>query len=410
MAKDRYLIGLDVGSGTIRTVIAVKSDEQALPDIIGVGVHASNGMRKGVIVDSEETVSCITAAIEAAEYMAGEPIDHAYVSIGGQSLKTVPAKGVVAVSGKTGEITASDVARVIDVAQNISVPGNRQILRVIPHSFVVDDQDFIKDPVGMTGIRLEANTHVVTSTGNVVKNLTRCVHQAGIDIDDLIPNVLASSEAVLSKKQKELGVVLIDIGAGSTSVSVYEEGSLLMAEVLPVGADHITNDLAIGLRTSVDVAEKIKIEYGSCLQSDVKTDEKIDLSHLVGMDQVVLRKQVVQIIEARMYEILSLVYEELRKVNRAGMLPAGAVLIGGGAKLAGVVDFTKEVLGLPVQVGYPVEFGGLRDRVDDPGFATVCGLLLWSMKSGKSENIFSRISVSSAVDTMKGFFKSFLPK
>ncbi len=248
MAKDRYLIGLDIGSANIRTVIAVKSDDQAIPDIIGVGVHASSGMRKGAIVDTEEMVSSITAAIEAAEYMAGEPIDHAFVSIGGQSLKTVPAKGVIAVGGKSGEITTSDVTRVMEVAQNIVVPGNRQILRVIPHSFVVDDQDYIKDPVGMTGIRLEANAHVVTSTSNVVKNLTRCVHQAGIDIDDLIPSILASSEVILSKKQKELGVVLIDIGAGSTGVAVYEEGSLVIAEVLPVGADHITNDLAIGLR------------------------------------------------------------------------------------------------------------------------------------------------------------------
>jgi len=246
----------------------------------------------------------------------------------------------------------------------------------------------------MSGIRLEANAHVVTSTTNSVKNLTRCIHQTGIDIDDLVPVFLAASESTLSKRQKELGVVIVDIGAGSTTVAVYEDGGLISSSVIPVGAEHITNDIAIGLRTSIDVAEKIKLEYGSCLKEDVLKDEKIDISHLTKMEgQIVSRDHIVQIIEARMYEIMSLVYEELSKVNRAGMLPSGAILTGGGSKIAGIVGFTKEVLGLPVQVGYPVEFGGLRDRVDDPSFATACGLLLWGMKSDKVGNIFSQISL-----------------
>ena len=410
MARDTFFIGLDIGTAMIRSVVAVKREEQMIPDIIGVGVHESLGMRKGVIVDSEETVSCITAAVEEAEKMAGEAIDHAFVSIGGVHLKTSPSRGVVAVGGKNGEIHSADVTRALEVAQNIPLSGNEQVLRVIPHSFSVDDQESIKDPIGMSGIRLEANAHIISTATNHVRNLTRCVHQTGIDIDDLVPIYLAASESTLSKRQKELGVVLIDIGSGSTSVVVYEEGGIVSSVVLPVGAGHITNDLAIGLRTSVDVAEKIKIEYGSCLKSDVTGDEHIDVSHLTGFDEQTLsRMQVVQIIEARMYEILSLVYEELRKVSRAGMLPAGAVITGGGAKLAGIVDFTKDVLGLPVQVGYPIEFGGLRDRVDDPGFATVTGLLLWGMKSDRNTGLLSQISLGSAVNTVKDFFRSLLP-
>lgn len=409
MARDSYFVGLDVGSSVIKAVVAVKREDQAMPDIIGVGTHASNGMRKGMIVDTEETVGSITAAIEAAEYMAGEPIDHAYISIGGSHLAVSPAKGVIAVSGKNSEITATDVSRALEVAQNQPMSGSREVLRVIPHSFTVDDQQHIKDPVGMRGIRLEANAHIVSSTGNVINNLTRCVHQAGIDIDDLVPVFLASSESILSKRQKELGVVHIDIGGGSTTVSVYEEGSLLLSKVLPIGAGHITNDLAIGLRTSIDVAEKIKVDYGSCLMSDVMDDEKIDISEIAKMDDIIIsRKQVVQIIEARMYEILSMVYEELQSIHRAGMLPAGAILTGGGAKLSGLVSFAKDTLGLPVQIGYPVEFGGLKDRIDDPRYATVTGLLLWAMKSGK-RSMFSNLSFGGIADSFKGLLKSFMP-
>jgi len=410
MAKDTYYFAIDIGTSSIRSAIAVKREHQTMPDIIGVGVSESLGIRKGVIVDSEETVSSITAAIEAAEYMAGEPIDHAYISIGGAKLNVASSKGVVAIASKNGEITANDVNRVIEVVQNDPLPQNKQILRVIPKSFTIDDQEDIKDPVGMSGIRLEAHAHIVTTTTNTVRNLTRCIHQTGIDIDDLVPVFLAASESTIGKKQKELGIINIDFGGGSTSIAIYEEGSLLSSTVIPIGSSHITNDLAIGLRTSVDVAEKIKIEYGSCLLDDAKENDKIDISHLSSLDNhIISRKQVVQIIQARIEEILSFVYQELQKVNKAGMLPAGAILTGGGAKLAGLVDFTKELLGLPVQIGYPIEFGGLKDRIDDPEFATVTGLLLWSMKSGRNSNIWSQISVGGMLGTVKGFFKSLLP-
>lgn len=409
MPKDQKIVGIDVGTNFIRTVVSVKKEDSNVPNIVGVGVKPSAGIRKGVIVDIEETVSAITAAVEEAERISGEPIDHAFLSIGGHTLGSQVQKGVVAISRPDGEITSQDVDRVIEVSQTFTLPGNRQVLRVIPRYFTVDDQSGIKDPTGMTGIKLEVNAYVITAATHAVKNLTRCVHQTGLDIDDIVPGYLSASEVVLSKRQKELGVVMVDIGGGTVSMVVFEEGNILHSAVLPVGANHITNDIAIGLRTSIDMADKLKLKFGTCISADVSRDEKIDLSKLSEMeDHAVSKYQIAQIIEARMTEIFSLVYEELRKIDRAGMLPAGAIITGGGAKLPGVVDLAKATLGLPAQVGFPLELEGMTDQIDDPSFACASGLAVWGAKTDSNLYSIGNFNIADTLDNVKNFFKNFL--
>lgn len=408
MAKERLICAIDIGSTKVRVIIGtVSEDTGSVPNIIGVGSASSQGLRRGAVVDVEETVKAITAAVEEAERMAGEPVDHAIVSLNGPSIVAQDSRGVIAVSRADGEILPEDVARVVEAAQAVSVPMNRKILKVLPRSFSVDDQAGIKDPVGMSGIRLEVEAHIITATSANVKNLTKCVHQTGIDVDDIIPSHLAAAEAVLSKRQKELGVALIDIGGGSVSIAVFEEGSVLTTAVLPIGAAHVTNDIAIGLRTSVDTAERIKIEFGTCQPNEVSKDDKIDLSSLSNLDQqVVSRFQLAQIIEARMQEVFQMVREQLAHIGRDGMLPAGAVLTGGGSKTAHFVDLAKEVLGLPVQVGYPVELEGIVDKIDDPSYATAIGLMIWGSRGQRGHSNYEHGRV---LGTLKEWFKSFLP-
>jgi len=411
MAKDRLICGIDVGSTKVRVIIGSLGEDgsghASVPNVIGVGVAPSLGVRKGAVVDVEETIKAITTAVEEAERMAGEPVDHAVISIGGPTIVSQDSRGVIAVSRADGEILPEDVARVVEAAQAVSVPMNRKILKVLPRSFAVDDQSGIKDPVGMSGIRLEVEAHIVTALAANVKNLTKCVHQTGVDVDDLVPTHLAAAEAVLSKRQKELGVVLIDIGGGCVSLAVFEEGTALTTACLPVGAAHITNDIAIGLRTSVDAAERIKIEFGTCQPNEVARDDQIDLSSFSNLDhQMVSRYQLAQIIEARLAEIFQMVREHLAHIGRDGMLPAGAVLTGGGSKTAHIVDLAKDTLGLPVQVGYPVELEGIVDKIDDPSYATAIGLLIWGSRSQRRSSSFERGRV---MGTLKEWFKSFMP-
>ncbi len=408
MAKDRLICGIDVGSTRVRVIVGTLSEEGGgVPNVIGVGSAQSLGVRKGAVVDVEETIKAITAAIEEAERMAGEPIDHAVVSIGGPTIVSQDTRGVIAVSRADGEILPEDVARVVEAAQAVAVPLNRKIIKVLPRSFSVDEQTGLKDPVGMAGIRLEVDAHIVTAMASNVKNLTRCVHQTGVDVDDFIPTHLAAAEAVLSKRQKDLGVVLIDIGGGSVSIAVFEEGSVLTTAVLPVGAAHITNDVAIGLRTSVDTAERLKVEFGTCRPSEVRVDDTIDLASLSALDQqVVSRHQLAQIIEARLLEVFQMVREHLAHIGRDGMLPGGAVLTGGGSKTAHIVDLAKDALSLPVQVGYPVELEGVVDRIDDPSYATAIGALIWG---SRGRGRFASADRGRVVGALKEWLKSFLP-
>jgi cell division protein FtsA len=383
----------------------------SLINIIGVGVAPSTGLRKGAVIDVEETINSITSALEDAERMAGEPINHVFLGIGGNHIGSINSKGVIAVSQAENEIVEDDVDRVLEAAQAITIPSNRRILRIIPKSFTVDEQKGIKYPVGMTGIRLEVETHMVTGFEPVIKNLEKCVLQSGVDIDDIIPTCLASAEAVLSKRQKELGVVVVDIGCGGTSICAFEDGSTLHTGVIPVGGENVTNDLAIGLRTSIDTAEKVKIEYGTMIPEDVNERETIDLSMLSKIDtHVVSKKQVAEIIQARYHEIFSFVRDELKKINRDGMLPAGVVLTGAAAKMPGAVELAREVLNLPTQIGFPQNYDGVVDKIDDPSYSTAIGLLLWGSRfEGRPHSGLKGFNFKKGLSGIINWFKNLVP-
>ena len=404
---DKVIAGLDIGSSKIRTVIGVTGESKEL-QIVGVGVSPSLGLRKGSVVDVNEVIANISASLEDTERMSGVPIHHVFVSIGGLHTESVNSRGVIAVGQK--EITENDVERVLEAAEAVSLPQNQRILRVIPKSFSVDGHKGIRSPIGMSGIRLEIDAHIVTGQAQTVENIEKCVHQSGVDIDDFVPSILAASEATLSRRQKELGVVLIDIGAYSTSLIAFEEGAVLHSAVIPAGGNSVTNDVAIGLRSSVDTAEKVKVEHGTCLPDEVSDRETIDLSQISKIDkQKISKKHLAEIIQARMHEIFVLVKDELRSIDRDGMLPAGALLTGAAVKMPGTIELAREVLGLPIQVGFPSEVGGVIDKIDDPSFATAAGLVVWGSKFEGRSYSFSFASFGKMFSSVGNFFRRLLP-
>lgn len=411
MARPKVVASLDIGSAKIRTVVGIQEDQNKVPNIIGVGIAPSTGLRKGAVIDVEETINSISASLEDAERMAGEPINHVFLGIGGNHIESINSRGVIAVAQSSNEISEEDVDRVLEAAQAVTIPSNRRILRIIPKTFTVDEQKGIKYPVGMTGIRLEVETHIVTGFEPTIKNLEKCVLQSGVDLDDIIPTCLAPAEAVLSKRQKELGVVVVDIGCGSTSISVFEDGSTLHTAVIPIGGENVTNDIAIGVRTSTDTAEKVKIEYGSTLPEDVSDRETIDLSLISKIDsQIISKKILCEIIQARYHEILLLVKDELAKIHRDGMLPAGVILTGAGSKIPGIIDMAREILNLPAQIGFPQNYDGVVDKIDDPAYATAIGLLIWGSRfEGRHHGGIKGINLKKGLSSMTGWFKNLFP-
>jgi len=418
MPKNQIIAGLDVGTSKVRTAVAsIKAEEGAKPKIIGTGESVSFGMRKGVVVDIAEMTKSIRKSIEQAERMVGSSIEKVYVAVGGSHIKAKTSKGIAAVSRADEEVTEEDVLRAISNASAVSLGPNKEILDIIARDFNLDGQEGIRDPREMSGVRLEVDTLIIEGQAQHLKNLRKCLALNRIEIEGLILNILAASEAVLSKKQKELGVLVLDFGAGTTGMSVYEEGKLLDVVILPVGAAHITNDIAIGLRTSIETAEKIKLSYGSCLPEEISKKDIIDLSKIDEKEEgVASRKEVARIMEARIDEIFSLVNKELRRMGKERLLPAGAVLVGGGAKIPGIIDLAKDKLKLNVQIGYPQEIDGLVEKVDDPSFATVVGLIFKALefsrgKGGKTS--FSAASARGAAGRVKGFlkgiFRNFVP-
>jgi cell division protein FtsA len=378
MSKKEIIVGLDIGSSYVRTVIAqiVPSEENLR--VIGVGMAPAFGVRRGIIVDLEEIIKSISESMNLAERTAGVEAKYAITGIGGNHISSQYSKGVIAVGRADGEVVPDDISRVINAAQAISIPPNKEIIHIIPKSYSLDDQKNIRDPLGMSGVRLEVDAMIIEGSTPHIKNLNKCIEEAGLIAESFVLSPLAAAKAVLSKRQKELGVVLVDIGGGSTSVAVFEENDLLRVSVIPVGGNHITNDIAIGLRTSIDVAEKIKLEFGNASPKEIGKKENIDLSQLDSNEEgIVSRHHVAEIIEARMEEIFIMVNRELQLIGKERLLPAGAVITGGTAKLPGCVDLAKNILALPSQTGFPVPLGGLVDKIDDPAFATVIGLILW---------------------------------
>lgn len=407
MPKDNLYVGLDVGS----TKVAITCGEivEGMINIAGFIKVPNNGVRKDVVVDIEDTVSSISEALEKLETISARRISSAVIGISGPHIQTSLSKGVVAVARADGEITASDVERVIEAARTLALPPNREILHCLPRSFTVDGQEKIEDPVGMTGIRLEVEALVISGATGAIKNLTKCVYQAGLDFDDLVFSPLAAAQSMISKKQKEIGACLLDIGGGTSSIVIFEEGDILHAAVLPIGSGHITNDLAIGLRTSVETAEKIKIKYASAIPDKIRESETISLREFdAGETEKIERKYISEIVQARLGEIFSLVGQELRTVGKDGMLPAGVVLTGGGSKLEDLVEATKEYLRLPAELGrQSFELGGFVDKLSDPVYATSVGLMLWGFEH--TSRGFSGEGGTGILDKAKGFFKQFLP-
>jgi cell division protein FtsA len=360
------------------------------------------------VIDVEELIHNIISSLEDAERMAGVPVNHVFVGMSGSHIEAFDSRGVIAISG--AEITVDDIVRVLDAAQAVSIPQNRRILHIEPKSYAVDEQRGIKNPTGMTGIRLEVEAHIITGHIQHVKNIEKCIDQAGVDIDAIVPATIAAPEATLTKRQKELGVVSIDVGAGCTSITVFEEGTILHSVSLPIGGESVTSDIAIGLRTSIDTAEKIKIEFGSVLPTETPERDMIDLSSVSKVDtQTVSKRYMAEIMQARYYEIFSLAKAELQRLGRAGMLPAGAVLTGAAVKAPGVLDLARDVLGLPVQMGFPVEIGGVIEKVDDPAYATALGTLIWGMREDDNMVRGGGFQMKRAVKQVSSWLKSLFP-
>lgn len=407
---EQTFIGLDIGSTKVCCVVGLQEEDATAPSIIGVGTAPTTGMRKGVVVDVEETVTSITAAVDEAERISGITIDRATISIDGAHVSSLNSKGTIAVGRADQEISIEDLHRAEEAATAVQLAPNREILQVFPRSYTVDGQANIKDPVGMNGVRLEVETHIVTGASPAIKNLNRSIYQAGIDIEGQVLVPLAAARAVLTKRQKELGVALVDIGGGTTGVAVFEEGDVLYSSVLPVGAGHITNDLAIGLRTSIEVAEKIKLKYVNAHPGKISTTEKIRIEELQSEEVVVSKRELNRIVGARLDEIMQMIKAELKKVHKDGMLPAGVVLTGGGAKMTGIADLAKEALNLPVAIGKPEGLSGIADRVNDPAFAAPVGLMLENMtyaQTGPSER--GNLKIGQTVERIKKTLRNLLP-
>jgi cell division protein FtsA len=388
MSEGKIVVAIDVGTYKTVTVIA-KIDDSV--NVLGVSEVKSTGIRKGQIVDIEDAVSCINASLEAAERMAGYSASHVIVSIGGSQIESQNSRGVVAISTPQGEIVQTDLDRVIDAARAISLPSTREIIHVLPRNYIVDGQEGIKDPIGMSGVRLEVDTHIITANSISVRNLKKAFSEVGVDVDNFVFSGYASSLSILTETEKELGVVLVDIGAGTTDISIFTEGSVSYSSVLAIGARHITNDLAIGLRISLESAEKIKLylshqanrrlyqvqpEDDEPKSKERPTDE-VDLGELNLPEELrkVSQKTLVDgIIKPRINEIFTMIGLEIKKSGFGGQTPAGIVITGGGAMTVGIKDAAKRILAMPVRVGLPTEMRGITDEIQSPSYATVIGL------------------------------------
>jgi len=388
----------------VRIVVGQINPDNEL-NIIAITETPSVGISKGMIVSIEDAVSSITTCLENAERIVGQPISHAFVGISGTHISTMLSKGVIAVSRADNEVSEADVERVIEAAQAVATPPNYEILHVIPKVFSVDSQTGIKDPVGMSGIRLEVETQIIQGLSSQIKNLTKAVYRTGIDIDDLVLSILANAESCLTKRQKELGVVLVNIGSSTTSIAVFEEGDILATHILPIGAAHVTNDIAIGLRISLDIAEDIKLTYGQAVSREINKREEINLSEFDDKEnENISLKYVSEIIEARMQEIFDMVDKKLIEIEKSGLLPAGVVLTGGGAKLPGIIELAKKEFRLPASLGKLVNVNTAIDKVNDLTYTNAVGLCVWGSEFQKQKG-GGRINFVN----IKSFFKS-LPK
>ncbi len=406
--RERYLVGLDVGTSTVCAVVGESLDDGTL-DIVGIGVVESRGIKRGVVVNLDAAVDSIKKAIEEAELMAGVEIDSVHLALSGPHVKGFNSRGVIAVAGKNREISRDDVRRAIEAAKAVALPAGREILHVLPQDFVVDEQDGIGAPIGMTGARLEVNVHVVTGAVSTSQNIIACVNRAGIAVVDTVIEQLAAAEAVLAQDEKELGVALVDIGGGTADLAIFERGSLWHTAVVAVGGEHFTSDIAVGLRTPIPDAEKLKRKSGCALSSMVDEDDTIEVASVGGRKPRLMARRILsEILQPRAEEIFHLVWDEIRRAGYEKSLNSGIVLTGGGSILEGMPEIAEQIFDLPVRRGCPVDVGGLADHVSTPVFATPVGLLLYAHRNRAPEparagaGAFGRMKVR-----LRGMFKEF---
>jgi cell division protein FtsA len=375
--KGEIVVGLDIGTTKICCIVGEVTPDGI--DVIGIGTHPSRGLRKGVVINIEATVSSIHKAVEEAELMAGAEISAVYAGIAGGHIRGFNSQGVVAVKDK--EVKQGDLERVLDAARAINIPQDREILHVLPQEYIIDEQDGIREPLGMSGVRLEAKVHIVTAAVSSAQNIVKCANRTGLNVADIVLQPLASSEAVLGEDEKELGVCLVDIGGGTTDIAIFSGGSIAHTAVIALGGNNLTSDIAIGLRTPAHEAERIKQRYGCAMASMVDKDETIEVPSVGGRQPRVIGRQILcEILEPRVEEIFQLVHREIQKCGFEDLLASGVVITGGSTLLAGMPELAEEVLGLPVRRGMPRGIGGLVDVVKSPMYATGVGLVVYGAR------------------------------
>ena len=389
------IVGLDIGTTKICAIVGELTDDGI--DIIGIGSHPSKGLRKGVVVNIETTVNSIQRAIDEAEAMAGTEITHVYTGIAGGHVKSFGGRGVVAL--KDREVREADVARVIEQAKTVNIPVDREVIHVLPQEFIVDDQGGIREPLGMTGARLEAKVHIVTGAVASAQNIIKCANRAGLNVSDIVLQPLASSEAVLTEEEKELGVCLVDIGGGTTDIAIFQNGAIVHTAVIALGGHNLTNDIAVGLRTPIDHAERLKQKFGCSLTAMVDKADMIEVPSVGGRDPRVMGRQILsEILEPRVEEIFQLVHHEVERNGFSELLTSGVVITGGSTLLPGMTELAEEIMGVPVRRGIPRGIGGLVDVVKSPIYATGVGLVVYgarhqdrSMFRIREENVFKKV-------------------
>jgi cell division protein FtsA len=408
---EAVLVAIDVGTSKVVALVGEVSRDGAL-SIIGKGVVPATGLKKGVVINIEQTVASIRAAVESAERLSGMRLEAAFVGVGGSHVESQNSRGAVAVSGPHREVGREDIDRATEVARAVTIPSNREVLHVLPRGFVVDGQEGVRDPLGMSAIRLEVETHIVHGSATALQNLTKCVRQAGVRVDELVVNSLASGESVLSDTERDLGVGIVDIGAGTTGIALYIDGSPFHTCVVPLGGINVTADVAIGLKTNLLAAEQLKVTHGAASPASIDPGEEVPVE-VIGEHaaRTARRAEVAEIIEARMREIFEKVGEEIGKAGHAGRLPGGIVLTGGASLLHGSAELGREVLGMPVRVAAPTGVDGLTDHLLAPAYATSIGLLQWAARditSAEPER-FESAPAGGALGRMRDWLRGLFP-
>ena len=408
MADETRIVGLDIGTTKIATIIA-EIDESGQPKIIGIGTSPSEGLKRGVVINLEKTVESIASAVEDAEMMSGVKVDSVFAGIAGDHIRSINSRGVIAVSRSDHEITSSDVDKVIQAAKTVALPMDREIIHVLPQEFTVDDQAGIKAPIGMVGVRLETEVHIVTGAVTAAQNIYRAVRKAGLEIEDLVLQPLACSYAVLSPDEEELGVALIDLGGGTTDFAVFHDGSIRHTGVVGLGGKNVTNDIVIGLRTPADQAEEIKKVYGSAMSALVDSEETIEVPGVGGGEpKQISRNVLASIIEPRVEEILSLTMQEMKKSSFFDLLATGVVLTGGGSLMEGIVELAEKIMALPVRTGKTRGVNDLDAIATSPIYSTGVGLVLYGWEQMKERKSGGRFKAKGWFQKMKNIFSQYL--